>query len=209
MTPLPVIVGLGGIPSNTPAIERLAGLDAAEAAEDIAGAEATADQLKDELATAKDAALRAHAEAQNARRRAEQDVEKARKFALERFSGAVGPLFQIVDDIIDLTEGKGRGARGADIREGKCSLLVVIALERARPGQRRALRAVLDKPRPETGPEDVARVMSLFDELQVVPEAWREAERLLAHAKDALRGLPPPLGERLTLVTEALFRRQR
>jgi molecular chaperone GrpE len=39
--------------------------------------------LKDELALAKEQVLRAAAETQNARRRAEQDVERAHKFALE------------------------------------------------------------------------------------------------------------------------------
>ena len=37
-----------------------------------------------------------HAEAQNARRRAEQDVERARKFALERFAG---DLLPVVDNL--------------------------------------------------------------------------------------------------------------
>ena len=73
-----------------------AAADAAEAAGDIADAELTVDHLKDELAAAKDAALRAHAEAQNARRRAEQDVEKARKFALERFTS---DLLPVVDNL--------------------------------------------------------------------------------------------------------------
>lgn len=36
----------------------------------------------------------------------------------------LGPLFQIADDIIDLTHGKGREAIGSDIREGKRSFLV-------------------------------------------------------------------------------------
>ena len=43
-------------------------------------------QLQEDLLTARDAALRAQADAQNVKRRAEQDVEKARKFALERFA---------------------------------------------------------------------------------------------------------------------------
>jgi len=70
--------------------------DIAEAVEDIAEAELTVEHLQDELIAAKDAALRAHAEAQNARRRSEQDVEKARKFALERF---VGELLPVVDNL--------------------------------------------------------------------------------------------------------------
>ena len=73
-----------------------AAADAGEAAEEIAEAEVTLEHLQDELAQAKDAALRAQADAQNARRRAEQDVEKARKFALERFAG---DLLPVVDNL--------------------------------------------------------------------------------------------------------------
>jgi molecular chaperone GrpE len=70
--------------------------DIAEAIEDLAEAEITLDTLQEELTQAKDAALRAQAEAQNARRRSEQDVEKARKYALERFSG---DLLTVVDNL--------------------------------------------------------------------------------------------------------------
>lgn len=47
------------------------------------------EKLKAEAAAAKDQALRATAEIQNIRRRAEQDVEKAHKFALDRFAGDI------------------------------------------------------------------------------------------------------------------------
>lgn len=63
-----------------------------------AGAEAAGDdsdevaRLQEELAQLKDAALRAQAEAQNTQRRAEMDVEKARKFALESFSKELLPV---------------------------------------------------------------------------------------------------------------------
>lgn len=49
-------------------------------------------ELEEQLAAAKDQALRAVADVQNARRRAEQDVEKAHKFALEKFSGDLLPV---------------------------------------------------------------------------------------------------------------------
>jgi molecular chaperone GrpE len=88
--------------------EPTAAEEAAEAAEsaeeavaDIAGAEITLEHLQEELAAAKDAALRAQAEAQNARRRAEQEVEKARKYALERFAGALLPVVDNMERSID------------------------------------------------------------------------------------------------------------
>ena len=78
------------------------GETAAEAAGDdaIEGAELSLEdeiaQLQEDVAQARDAALRAQADAQNVKRRAEQDVEKARKFALERF---VGELLPVVDNL--------------------------------------------------------------------------------------------------------------
>ncbi|MFL0797614.1 MAG: nucleotide exchange factor GrpE [Cellvibrionaceae bacterium] len=78
------------------------------------------EELEAQLVEAKEQALRATAEAQNTRRRAEQDVEKAHKFALEKFSGdmlvvadnlerALGSIdaddeaFKAVSEGIDLT----------------------------------------------------------------------------------------------------------
>lgn len=52
--------------------------------------------LEEQLAEARDQALRAAAELQNVRRRAEQDVEKAHKFALERFAS---DLLMVVDSL--------------------------------------------------------------------------------------------------------------
>lgn len=48
--------------------------------------------LREQLAATEDRALRVQAEAQNMIRRAERDVENARKFALERFVGALLPV---------------------------------------------------------------------------------------------------------------------
>lgn len=57
---------------------------------------AQVEALEQEVAAAKDQALRAAAETQNVRRRAEQEAEKARKFALERF---VKELLPVVDTL--------------------------------------------------------------------------------------------------------------
>ncbi len=55
-----------------------------------------AEQLREEVAAARDTVLRAQAEMQNTKRRAEQDVEKARKFALDGF---VRELLPVVDNL--------------------------------------------------------------------------------------------------------------
>jgi molecular chaperone GrpE len=62
-------------------------------------------RLEEELTTARDEALRAQADAQNAIRRAEQDVEKARKFALERFCGELLPVVDNLERALEATAG--------------------------------------------------------------------------------------------------------
>lgn len=54
------------------------------------------EELEAQLAEAKDQALRAAAEMQNIRRRAEQDVQKAHKFALEKFAG---DMLAVIDSL--------------------------------------------------------------------------------------------------------------
>lgn len=62
-------------------------------------------RLKADLASAQDAALRAQADAQNVARRAEQDVEKARKFALERFAGELLPVVDNLERALESASG--------------------------------------------------------------------------------------------------------
>jgi molecular chaperone GrpE len=57
---------------------------------------AASEEVDEQIEALKADVLRAHAETQNARRRAEQDVEKARKFALEKF---VGELLPVADNL--------------------------------------------------------------------------------------------------------------
>ncbi|WP_227370431.1 nucleotide exchange factor GrpE [Halomonas sp. M20] len=68
---------------------------------------ARVEELEQALGEAKDQALRAAAESQNVRRRAEQDVDKARKFALEKF---VKELLPVVDSLEKALEAMNDGA---------------------------------------------------------------------------------------------------
>jgi molecular chaperone GrpE len=67
--------------------------------------EQTVEQLQEDLVSAKDAALRAQADAQNVKRRAEQDVEKARKFALERFCSELLPVVDNLERALEAAAG--------------------------------------------------------------------------------------------------------
>lgn len=74
------------------------------------------EQLKGELAMAKEQAVRAAAELQNVRRRAEQDVEKAHKFGLEKF---VNDMLPVVDNLERAVSASAQeGAEMASVVEG-------------------------------------------------------------------------------------------
>jgi molecular chaperone GrpE len=89
-----------------------------EAQEEMDGgsAEHSAERdLEAELAAAQDAALRAQADAVNMQRRSEQEIEKARKFALERFCG---DLLSVVDNLERALESAGDDQGIASLLEG-------------------------------------------------------------------------------------------
>lgn len=77
--------------------------------------EETIAQLEADLAEAQDATLRAQADAANVQRRAEQEVEKARKFALERFAGE---LVSVVDNLERALEATGDTEHNKAMVEG-------------------------------------------------------------------------------------------
>ena len=75
------------------------------ASESELSVDAQLELLQEELGKARDQALRAQADAQNAQRRAEQDVEKARKFALERFCGELLPVVDNLERALEAING--------------------------------------------------------------------------------------------------------
>ena len=84
---------------------------AGEAAEGEPSLETIVAQLEEDLAAARDAALRSHADAQNIKRRAEQDVEKARKFGLEQFSRELLPVVDNLERALEATAGQGEAVK--------------------------------------------------------------------------------------------------
>jgi geranylgeranyl pyrophosphate synthase len=134
---------------------------------------------------------------------APQEVEEA----LNSYGMLIGPMFQIRDDLIDLTHGKGRESVGSDIREGKRSFLVAFTCEKAPEEDRQALLAILDKPRAETTDADVQAALELFERHGATAEARRLCEVLTQKALRTLARLPENLQKQLTEITEHLAER--
>ena len=76
----------GGAPAEAPVETSDANLDISSRPETAEDWQRLVEQLQAEKADLQDKQLRALAEAQNIRRRAQQDVEKERKFGIERFA---------------------------------------------------------------------------------------------------------------------------
>ena len=75
-----------------------------DAIEHIARLEAELAEAKDTIEGQKDSVVRAAAEIDNIRRRAAQDVEKAHKFALEKFANELLPVIDNMDRAIEFSD---------------------------------------------------------------------------------------------------------
>lgn len=101
-------------------------LDAAETEETVEAADtaetgdkdwkAEAEALAAQINDLKDQAMRAKAEVQNIRRRAEQDVEKAHKFALEKFAKELLPVIDGLEKAVEAEVAVGNEV--TPLREG-------------------------------------------------------------------------------------------
>jgi len=120
----------------------------------------------------------------------------------DRFT-ALGVLFQLQDDVVDLYGDKGRGHRGSDLEEGKVSALVLAHLDRA-PEDREWLLELLAAPRDVTGVEAVEEAIERFrksgaledvlDEIREIgqklsSDTLLQSEPELAHVADEVRHL--------------------
>jgi geranylgeranyl pyrophosphate synthase len=93
---------------------------------------------------------------------------------LWKLGGNVGVAFQMLDDVIDLTSGKGRTGKdgrpqlGNDIREGKPSALFARTLELAGEQEKRKLLEIFRKRREHTSASDIKWVSELYRKHRVI-----------------------------------------
>ena len=97
--------------------------------------------------------------------------------AMEAAGSHLGVLFQIQDDVLDLYGDKGREERGADIREGKISALVVHFLQNAAADRAGRLRRLLAAGREGVSREQIDEIARAFREEGSLDAALDEIER--------------------------------
>lgn len=110
---------------------------------------------------------------------------------LARTFATIGVLYQLQDDLLDLFDAKGRGARGSDIYEGRLTSVVLTHVD-LHPNDSAELFAVLGKPRDQTTAREVGQIIDRFVEDGATHQLLERIERLASEllAADALRAAP-------------------
>ena len=116
---------------------------------------------------------------------------------------ALGMLFQLQDDVVDLYGDKGRGERGADIREGKVSALVVEHLSRC-PRDRSRLVDILSRSRERTSSEEVAWAALRFEESGALDAVLERIHGIATQARAELAAEPALLAVAEELISRSL-----
>lgn len=105
------------------------------------------------------------------------------------FGCAIGTAFQVIDDVLDYDGEVAEMGKnlGDDLREGKATLPLIIALQRGTASEQALIREAI-----ESGDTtEMAKILAIVENTGAIA-ATREAAAVEAqHALDALSGLPP------------------
>ena len=104
----------------------------------------------------------------------------------------IGAAFQLRDDAIDLTAGKGRGQIGCDIREGKPSFFVGHVLQNSSVSaeDRTRFLEVLESPRDQNSESDVEWTIELYRRTGAIEACETAAQQRALNARRRIDALP-------------------
>ncbi len=124
--------------------------------------------------------------------------------AIDAFGRPVGQAFQLRDDLLGVLGDRERVGKpvGDDLREGKATELVAVALERATAEQRETLSTIGKRTLSDA---EVGAIVDIFDETGAVAEIESRIDDLTKAATDAAADLPFEAGVRSILVSLANY----
>lgn len=128
--------------------------------------------------------------------------------SIKEFSFFIGPMFQIIDDVIDLTTGKGRGEKGSDIKEGKRSFLTAYTMSKCTIDEQTKLINILNKSRESTDNTDIEEIMSLYHKYKAIEVAKKKCEELFDNGIKAIKKCPSTLRDNLIIAARFLIERE-
>ena len=111
--------------------------------------------------------------------------------ALRDYGRELGYAFQLVDDVLDYRGEAGTLGKniGDDLREGKMTLPVILALGVATAAERDIIVAALGKP--EAGEAQLRLVVTILDRYDTLGRTIEKAFSHARRAREALKPLPP------------------
>jgi len=128
--------------------------------------------------------------------------------SIKEFSLFIGPMFQIIDDVIDLTTGKGRGEKGSDIKEGKRSFLTAYTMSKCTADEQSKLISILNKSRESTDNADIEEVISLYYKYKAIEVAKKKCEELFDNGIKAIKKCPSTLRDNLIAAARFMIERE-
>jgi octaprenyl-diphosphate synthase len=110
--------------------------------------------------------------------------------ALRAYGHELGRAFQLVDDVLDYRGEAGTMGKNAgdDLREGKMTLPVILALGEANPAEREILISSLG--RADANETMLQQVVAIMNRHHTLTRTIEKAERHVAEARSALAPLP-------------------
>jgi octaprenyl-diphosphate synthase len=110
--------------------------------------------------------------------------------ALRKYGEELGLAFQLVDDVLDYRGESGTLGKntGDDLREGKMTLPVILALAEANPAEREIITSALGKD--ETPDGAMAQIVAIFNRHKSLDRTVTRADEHVRRAREALSALP-------------------
>src|SRR5581483_8932100 len=127
---------------------------------------------------------------------------------LGEFAWNLGMAFQLVDDVLDFTSRESVIGKpvGNDLREGKATLPMIYALERASKEERAAVEAVLTHGNYDTVP--FSSILRFVERTEGIRRAQDRAQQFTQKARDIIAEFPDsPYQRALASVTELIVDR--
>jgi octaprenyl-diphosphate synthase len=117
-------------------------------------------------------------------------ADAAGRRALSEYGLELGLAFQLVDDVLDYRGERGTLGKntGDDLREGKMTLPVILALGDANPGEREIITRTLGNP--EASDTALAQIVAILNRHNTLDRTIEEAQGHVVKARAALDVLP-------------------
>jgi octaprenyl-diphosphate synthase len=112
--------------------------------------------------------------------------------ACASYGQALGTAFQVIDDALDYEGDASRMGKnlGDDLREGKVTLPLIVAMQRATPSEASLIRQVIEQPQAETLDRQLESILAIIRRTDALRATHAAAHAESQRAIKALDGLP-------------------